>query len=89
MPAATPAQCSPGPQGSSAPHTPHGIHLPALAPARPAATLLPPTPHPLAVLRDGGKLPCDMFVVASGCKYNLEPPFLKELGLGERGAAGV
>jgi hypothetical protein len=34
------------------------------------------------VLKSGERLPCDMFVVASGCKYNLEPTFLKELNLG-------
>ncbi|KAL6781746.1 hypothetical protein ACKKBF_B09280 [Auxenochlorella protothecoides x Auxenochlorella symbiontica] len=27
-------------------------------------------------------LPCDLFVVAAGCKYNLQPPFLASLGLG-------
>lgn len=39
-------------------------------------------PH-AAVLASGERLPCDMLVVASGCKYNLDPPFLKPLGLGE------
>ena len=34
------------------------------------------------VLKTGEKLPCDMFVVASGLKYNLEPSFLKEMNLG-------
>lgn len=34
------------------------------------------------VLKSGERLPCDMLVVASGCKYNLEPQFLKELNLG-------
>ena len=34
------------------------------------------------VLESGKKLSCDMFVVACGCKYNTEPSFLKDLGLG-------
>jgi hypothetical protein len=34
------------------------------------------------VLKSGERLPCDMFVVASGCRYNLEPNFLKEMNLG-------
>ena len=33
---------------------------------------------------EGVKLPADMFVVASGCRYNLNPPFLHELGIGAR-----
>ena len=41
-------------------------------------------PH-AAVLASGERLPCDMLVVASGCKYNLNPPFLKNLDLGELG----
>jgi len=36
-----------------------------------------------AVLTSGKRLPCDMLVVASGCKYNVDPPFLKDLGLGK------
>lgn len=32
---------------------------------------------------EGLKVPTDMFVVASGCHYNLNPPFLHELGIGE------
>jgi len=32
---------------------------------------------------EGVKVPADMFVVASGCHYNLNPPFLQELGIGE------
>ncbi|KAK2078177.1 hypothetical protein QBZ16_004045 [Prototheca wickerhamii] len=35
-----------------------------------------------AVLESGQELPCDLFVVASGYKYNLQPTFLKELNLG-------
>lgn len=35
------------------------------------------------VLKSGKRLPADMFVCASGCKYNLEPEFLKALGLGK------
>lgn len=35
-----------------------------------------------AVLKSGERIPCDMLVVASGCKYNLDPPFLRELGIG-------
>ncbi|PRW20755.1 FAD NAD(P)-binding domain-containing [Chlorella sorokiniana] len=31
---------------------------------------------------EGVKVPADMFVVASGCHYNLNPPFLHELGIG-------
>ena len=41
-----------------------------------------PPGRPAAVLASGKRLPCDMLVVASGCKYNLQPPFLRELGGG-------
>ena len=34
-----------------------------------------------AVLESGEKLACDMLVVASGCKYNLQPNFLQEMNL--------
>lgn len=35
-----------------------------------------------AVLKSGKRIRCDMLVIASGCKYNLEPSFLQEMGLG-------
>jgi hypothetical protein len=43
------------------------------------------TPHrPAAVLASGKKLAADMFVCAAGCHYNLNPPWLAELGIGEQ-----
>lgn len=38
---------------------------------------------PGAVLERGGRRRADMFVCAAGCRYNLQPPFLSELGVGE------
>lgn len=59
--------------------TPH-----AAEPARIEFLALAVTLHPTnAVLEGGERVQADMFVCAAGCRYNLQPEFLKELGIGE------
>lgn len=57
-------------------------------PVSPTPCAQPYLPRPCllpAVLASGERLPCDLFVVAAGCKYNLNPSFLKEMKLGRQG----
>lgn len=35
------------------------------------------------MLEKGGRRRADMFIFAAGCRYNLQPSFLNELGVGE------